>query len=90
MEAVARDLSSDVLAEIQRIAVEELELSQAPQPTDELIRDLKLDSIALITLAAGLENRFRVKLNEQDASHVVTVADLAALVMRRAAEAATP
>jgi acyl carrier protein len=87
MEAAARDLSSDIIAEIRRIAVEELELGQPPEPADELIRDLKLDSIALITLAAGLENRFRVKLNEEDAGHVVTVADLAALVLRRAAEA---
>jgi len=81
------ELSDVVLAEIRRIAVEELELSRAPELSDELIRDLKLDSISLITLAAGLENRFRVKLSEGDASDVVTVADLAALVLRRTAEA---
>lgn len=87
MEPVAGELSAEVLDEIRRIAVEELELERPPAPTDELIRDLKLDSIGLITLAAGLENRFRVKLSEQDAGGVVTVADLAALVLRRAAEA---
>ena len=87
MEAAAGDVSQ-VLAEIRRIAAEELELSRPPQPGDELIRDLQLDSMGLIVLAVGLENRFRVKLSEEDASHVVTVADLSALVLRRVAEAA--
>jgi len=87
MEPAARELSDAVLAEIRRIAVEELEMSRPPEPSDELIRDLHLDSISLITLATGLENRFRVKLSENDGNGVVTVADLTALVLRRTTEA---
>ena len=77
----------EVLAEMQRIATAELELTRPLHPTDELVRDLELDSMGLIVLAVGLENRFRVKLSEEDAAQLVTVEDLAALVLRRVAEA---
>lgn len=78
--------AEDVLEEIRRIAASELEIARPVEPGHELIRDLELDSLGLITLAVGLENRFRVKLSEEDAAQVVTVADLAGLVQRRVGE----
>ena len=33
---------------------------------DDLLRDLALDSLGLTVLAVGLENRFRVKLSEEE------------------------
>ena len=42
----------------------------------------QLDSLGLTVLAVGLENRFRVKLSEEDAAGVRTVADLARCVRR--------
>lgn len=78
--------AEDVLGEIRRIAASELEIARPVEPSHELIRDLELDSLGLITLAVGLENRFRVKLSEEDAAQVVTVADLAGLVQRRVGE----
>ncbi len=86
--AADRPDEASVLEEIRRIAREELELGREVEPHDDLLADLQLDSMASIVLAVGLENRFRVKLSEEDAMGVRTVGDLAALVVRRAEEAA--
>jgi acyl carrier protein len=45
--------------------------------------DLQLDSVGLLTLVVGLEDRFRVALAEEDAAGVRTVQDLIALVAKR-------
>jgi acyl carrier protein len=75
---------AEVLETIRSIARSELELEQPVQPGDDLLADLGLDSLALTILAVGLENRFRVKLSQEDAVDVRTVGDLARLVVRRA------
>ena len=77
----------EVLGEIGRVLREELGLSRPPRPDDDLVADLQLDSVGLLTLVVGLEDRFRVALNEEDAAAVRTVRDLAALVLRRREEA---
>ena len=79
--------SQEVLAEIRRIAKEELELERTVQGSDGLIEDLQLDSLGLTILAVGLEDRFRIKLTEEDSARVSTVDDLAGLVSSRACEA---
>ncbi len=79
--------SAEVLAEIRRIASEELQLERAVEASDELIQDLQLDSLGLTILAVGLEDRFRIKLTEEDSARVCTVEDLAALVAVRASQA---
>lgn len=85
---MASDRTSEVLEEIRRIAATELELSRPIQPSDELVRDLQLDSMTMTILAVALEDRFRIKLSEEDAPALRTVEDLAHLVVRRRAEAA--
>jgi acyl carrier protein len=77
------ELEGEVVAEIRRILVEELEWKGAVEPSQDLLRDLQLDSLGLTVLAVGLENRFRVKLTEEDAAGITTVADLAKLVAMR-------
>ncbi|MFP2910132.1 acyl carrier protein [Pyxidicoccus sp. 3LFB2] len=77
----------EVLAEIRRIATDELEWKGAVEPAHDLLRDMQLDSLGLTVLAVGLENRFRIRLSEEDAQDVRTVADLAKLVAQRAAAA---
>jgi acyl carrier protein len=79
--------SAEVLAEIRRIASEELQLERAVEPSDELIQDLQLDSLGLTILAVGLEDRFRIKLTEEDSAKIRTVDDRANLVAIRASEA---
>ena len=83
---MAPSTEADVLGEIRRIAATELELQRTIQPSDDLIRDLQLDSLALTVLAVGLEDRFRVKLTEGDSGRITTVGDLAALVANRTCE----
>ena len=75
-----------VLLEIQRICDADLQLTRSVAPELQLVRDLGLDSLGAMILAVGLEDRYRVRLNEQDAATLVTVADLIALVQRRCAE----
>ena len=75
---------AEVLDTIRSIARTELELEQPVDPGDDLLADLGLDSLGLTVLAVGLENRFRVRLSQEDAVDVRTVADLARLVVRRA------
>jgi acyl carrier protein len=74
-----------VLAEIQRILVTDLDARAPVLPEQRLLGDLHLDSMELIALAVGLENRFRVALTEADTAGVSTVADLAEAVSRRIA-----
>lgn len=79
---------ADVLETIRTIARAELELERPVQPGDDLLADLGLDSLGLTILAVGLENRFRVKLSQEDAVGLRTVGDLAKLVVRRSEAAA--
>ncbi len=73
----------EILEEIGRVLREELGLSRPVRPEDELLRDLQLDSVGVLTLVVGLENKFRIALAEEDAAGIRTVADLVALVQRR-------
>ena len=80
------DFATEALGEIRRVAAQELALPREPQPLDDLILDLHLDSVGLLTLVVALEDRFRLRLDEEDAARVRTVADLVALVAERAAQ----
>jgi acyl carrier protein len=77
----------EILAEIQRILTATLESTQTVSPADRLTDCAVLDSLGLIIMAVGLENRFRVKLSEQDVPGIETFADVIALVDRRRREA---
>jgi acyl carrier protein len=48
-----------------------------------LVEDLRLDSVRLLTLAAEVENRFRVVLDAADEAAIVTVGDLVEMVRRK-------
>ena len=73
----------EVLEAVRTIAHDELEMERPITPEDDLLDDLALDSLGLTVLAVGLENRFRVKLSEEDATGVRTVGDLAQHVAAR-------
>jgi acyl carrier protein len=74
----------EVVAVIGRVLRDEVGLQRAVRPEDDLLTDLQLDSVGLLTLVVGLEDHFRVVLAEQDAAAVRTVDDLARLVAARA------
>jgi acyl carrier protein len=77
---------TDVLEELRRIAARDLEVQVELKPSLRLHEDLQLDSMQMIIVAVGLENRFRVKLGEEDAPALKTIGDLCALVVRRVRE----
>lgn len=76
----------EVVAVIEAVVRRELGREVAVARHHALQAELALDSLSLLTLAVELEDRFRVKLNEEDAGSLSTVGDLAALVVRRAGE----
>lgn len=76
----------DVLAVLARIAEAELELAGPLDPAARLARDLELDSMGLTIMAVGLENHFRIKLDEAEGPALDTVEDVIALVQRRVRE----
>jgi acyl carrier protein len=75
--------SEDVLAEIQRILVDDFNVLPPVRPEVRLVRDLHLDSMELTALAVGLERRFGVSLTLEETVGVSTVADLAGVVSSR-------
>jgi acyl carrier protein len=70
----------DGVAEVARV---HLGWQEELTPEMRLVEDLRLDSIRLLTLAAEVENRFRVRLDELDEASIETVGDLVAVVRRK-------
>ena len=80
----------EILAEIRRVFSGELEIPEPVELRHELAKDLGVDSMGAIVLAVGLEDRFRVKLSDEDAAAVVTVQALVDLVARSSSAARAP
>jgi acyl carrier protein len=72
-----------VAREILRLARDELELEGDPPAPDEPLAG-RLDSLALLALVVAVEDRFHVKLGDDDAAGVRTLADLSRIVAARA------
>lgn len=72
-----------ILAGIERIARDKLGWKGTLDPGMRLAEDLELDSIRALTLAVEVENRFRVKLDQEDEAAIATVGDLVAAVRRK-------
>ncbi|HVF58973.1 MAG TPA: acyl carrier protein [Thermoanaerobaculia bacterium] len=69
-----------ILEGIAEVARRHLDWHGALTPAMRLVEDLRLDSIRLLTLAAEVENRFRVILDEEDELRLETVGDLVDLL----------
>ncbi|MBM4379916.1 MAG: acyl carrier protein [Deltaproteobacteria bacterium] len=78
--------AAEVQARIIHILRSEAQVDGDIQAGSDLLRDLQLDSMSLTVLMVGLEDHYRVRLDGEDAVGVATVADLAALVVRKSAE----
>jgi acyl carrier protein len=76
----------EVLQAIREIAAQELDMSREILPSHELLGDLELDSITLVTLLASIENRFRVRLPSSNSESVRTVGDVIQVVIQRLKE----
>jgi len=73
---------ADIAGEIRRIARDELALEWSG--ADDEVLAGRLDSLALLSLVVAVEDRFRVRISEQDGAAARSLADLAALVARKA------
>lgn len=76
-------MDATILEGIAQVAREHLGWEGPLSPEMRLVEDLRLDSIRLLTLAAEIENRFRVLLDEVDEARIETVGDLVAIVRRK-------
>ncbi len=78
----------EILAGLEVIARERLEVDRTLTMQSRLVEELRLDSLRLLTLAVEVENRFRVRLDPEDEGAIETVGDLVRVVERKlAAEA---
>ena len=76
---------SEVVEAVTAIVRDEIDAKATVLPESDLLRDLRLDSLSLMTLVVGLEDRFQIVLSEEDSAGIRTVGELAALVLRKAA-----
>jgi acyl carrier protein len=77
---------TDVLEAIREIAARELQIAREILPSHELMGDLELDSITLVTMLASVENQFRVCLPPADAGTIKTVQHIVEQVVQRSRE----
>ena len=73
----------EILAGLAAVAREHLAYDGELRLDQRLIEDLTLDSIRLLTLAAEVENRFRVTLDAADEAGIETVADLVEVIAEK-------
>ena len=74
-----------VAAEIRRIVRDELRVAEPFADGEELAG--RLDSLLLLALATAVEDRFRIRLAEEDLASTRSLADLARLAAARAGQA---
>jgi acyl carrier protein len=72
----------NVALEIRRIAAEELQLEWDGPEEEELAG--VLDSLALLSLVVAVEDRWRIRIGEEEGATTRSLADLARLVARKA------
>lgn len=65
-----------ILEELVRIAAEKLGRTEEISEDTRLAEDLRLDSLALLTLAIEIENHFRLLLDEEGVAGIETVGEI--------------
>lgn len=76
----------EILRGIEAVAREHLDRQEQLEPGMDLVEDLELDSLLLLTLAVEVENRFRICLSQDDEASIRTVGDLIGVVHRKLSE----
>ena len=77
---------SQILEEIQAIAVETLDWHGELSSTTRLVEDLELDSLRALKLVIEIENRLRVRIEPEDETGLDTIGDLLDVVALRQRE----
>ena len=79
----------EVLAALREVAVEVLSVQpEAVVETARFAEDLDADSLDLVELVMGLEERFDVSIPEEDLEGVATVGNAVDLVLAKASQRA--
>lgn len=73
---------AEILAAVEEVAREHVGYDGALDPEQRLVEDLELDSIKALTLVVEVENRFRIALDPDVESEIVTVGDLVRMIGR--------
>ncbi len=73
---------AEILAAVEEVAREHVGYDGALAPDQRLVEDLELDSIKALTLVVEVENRFRIALDPDVESEIVTVGDLVRIIGR--------
>lgn len=77
-----------VLAGIADIARRSLDWNGHVSPGMPLVETFDLDSLRQLTLVVAIEDRFRIRLDDQDEGSIATVGDLVDVIRRKIAESA--
>jgi len=75
---------AEILAAVEEVAREHVGYDGVLDPAQRLVEDLELDSIKALTLVVEVENRFRIALDPDVESEIVTVGDLVRIIGRLA------
>ena len=67
----------EILSGLEEIARQKLERAGELSEETRLVEDLRLDSMGLLILAIEVENRFRIRLDEQGVAGIETAGELA-------------
>lgn len=78
--------ATEILGEIELLAAEHLGINEPISMEMDLVEDLGLDSLKLLTLAVQVENRFRICIDSEDEEMIRTVADLVRVIEARLGE----
>ena len=74
---------SQILAVIGELAQTHLGWSGPLEVEMDLVEDLELDSLKLLTLAVNIENHFRICLDPDDEAGIRSVGDLVSVIERK-------
>ena len=74
---------AEILHGVEAVARERLDRPGALRREMDLIDDLELDSLLLLTLAIEVENRFRICLDQDDEAAIRSVGDLVDTIHRK-------
>lgn len=77
---------ADVMAAIADVARQHLRWTGPISPDVPLVEALALDSLRQLTLIVEIENRFRIRFDQEDESSVKTFSDLTTLIGRKLAQ----
>lgn len=67
----------DIFAKLKELIVEQLGVEEKDVKPEALLKeDLKADSLDLVELVLAIEEKFNVKISDEDAENILTVQDI--------------